>query len=138
MSDKQFCRVINHENKRIIASNIEVAGSFFPRMRGLLGRKTLSAGEGMLLWPCNAIHCFGMRFPIDAIFLEHQYRVTHIKENLTPYSLASDRQASGVLELKAGESRKHGLKVGDQLIICFAAGAVPDKEARDKEKCGRR
>lgn len=132
MSDKQFCWVINHENKRIIASNIEVAGSFFPRLRGLLGRKTLSAGEGMLLWPCNAIHCLGMRFPLDAIFLDQQYRVTSIKENLTPYSLASDRQASGVLELRAGESRKHGLRVGDQLIICFAAGAGLYKKTRDK------
>jgi uncharacterized membrane protein (UPF0127 family) len=53
-----------------------------------------------------------MRFPIDAIFLDHQYRVTHIKENLTPYSLASDRQASGVLELKAGRAESMGSKSG--------------------------
>jgi uncharacterized membrane protein (UPF0127 family) len=88
-------------------------------MRGLLGRKNLKAGEGLLLWPCSSIHCFGMHFPIDVIFLDRQTRVISLRENLTPGSRASYRQARCVLELRAGEVKKHHINIGDQLMINF-------------------
>ena len=134
--EKIYCCVIDQSTKKIIAANIEVAAKFILRLRGLLGRKTLSPGEGMLLWPCHSIHCFGMRFSIDVVFLDHQYRVTNIKNNLTPLSMASDKQAKGVLELVAGEIKKHGIKVGDQFIICFEGNPDYHGEFPEKEKCG--
>ncbi|NLV21717.1 MAG: DUF192 domain-containing protein [Syntrophomonadaceae bacterium] len=115
---KLYCRVSNQSNK-MIAANIEVAGSFLPRLRGLLGKKTLSPGEGMLLRPCNSIHCLGMRFPIDVIFMDRHTRVTRIREYMYPCSLASDHKAHCVLELCAGEIKKHGIEVGDQLRLYF-------------------
>lgn len=119
MSKKIYCSIANHNNKKTIASSVEVARSFFPRLRGLLGRDELLAGEGMLLWPCQSIHCFGMHFPIDVVFMDNLCRVTSIRENMYPFKTASDRKARCVLELCAGEIKKHGIKVGDQLIICF-------------------
>jgi len=37
-------------------------------MKGLLGRRELPDGEGILLRPCASIHMFFMRFAIDAVF----------------------------------------------------------------------
>lgn len=119
MKAKIYCRVSNAHNQTTIANRIEVARGFFSRMRGLLGRKNLKAGEGLLLWPCSSIHCFGMHFPIDVIFLDRQTRVISLRENLTPGSRASYRQARCVLELRAGEVKKHHINIGDQLMINF-------------------
>ncbi len=119
MNKKIYCSIANHSNKTIIASSVEVAKSFFLRMRGLLGRDELLAGEGMLLWPCQSIHCFGMHFPIDVVFMDNLCRVTSLRENMYPFATASDRKARIVLELCAGEIKKHGIEVGDQLLIYF-------------------
>jgi len=39
------------------------------RNKGLLGRNSLASGEGLWIVPCEAIHTFGMRFPIDLVYL---------------------------------------------------------------------
>jgi len=114
MSSK--CCQVYHYNE-LIAERIGLASGFFPRLRGLLGRKSLDEGEGLLLSPCSSIHCFGMRFPIDAIFLDKQYRVVAVHPDMKPGAMASHRQARYVLELKAGEAERHNLEVGEQLRI---------------------
>ena len=110
-------QVYSRDGKVLIADQVELAKKFLPRLRGLLGRKSLDEGEGLLLSPCSSIHCFGMRFPIDAIFLDKQYRVVAIHPNMKPGAMASHRQARYVLELKAGEAERHNLEVGEQLRI---------------------
>jgi len=116
---KVYCQVYRTENHRLIADQVEVACSFFSRLRGLLGRTKMTAGSGLILQPCSSIHCFGMRFPIDAIFLDRQHRVITIKENMPPCSWASQELAYSVLELCAGEARKHQISVGEQLKLFY-------------------
>ncbi|NMC27672.1 MAG: DUF192 domain-containing protein [Syntrophomonadaceae bacterium] len=98
-----------------IGSRVELANGFFTRFRGLLGRTGLAEGEGMLLSPCSSIHCFGMKFPIDVIFLDHNYYIVDLERDMQPGSHASCRKARFVLELKAGEIEKHNLQIGQQL-----------------------
>jgi len=118
---KTYCAVSHGEERKLIAERIEVALRFFPRLRGLLGRKNLKDGEGLLLWPCSAVHCFGMRFPIDTIFLDSRFRVVSIRENLMPGSHAAYSLANYVLELKSGEVMRHKIQYGEQLIISFGS-----------------
>ena len=61
------------------------------RLRGLLGRKGLDADEGVLLRPVGAIHTMFMRFPIDAVFLDREYAVVKVVENLRPWRFAGAR-----------------------------------------------
>ena len=70
-----------------------------------------------MISPCRSIHCIGMKFAIDAIFLDKDYQVVSVHPNLKPGALASNRKAKCVLELKAGEAVRHDIKVGEQLII---------------------
>jgi uncharacterized membrane protein (UPF0127 family) len=93
----------------------EVADGPLKRMRGLLGRRGLSSGEGMLLVPAPSIHTAFMRFPIDALFLDRELRVLDIVERLRPWRMASRHRARCVLELAAGESARRGIRVGDRL-----------------------
>ena len=64
-----------------------MAGSFWARARGLIGRKRLEPGTGMLIPRCNAIHTFFMRFTIDAAFLDREDRVVKVVRNIRPWRL---------------------------------------------------
>jgi len=86
-------------------------------LRGLLGRSSLAAGEGLLISPCRSIHCIGMKFPIDAVFLDQDYRVISVHSDLRPGAMASDLKARHVLELKAGEAVRHDIQVGEKLGV---------------------
>jgi uncharacterized membrane protein (UPF0127 family) len=84
-------------------------------MRGLLGRRDLPRGEGILLRPAASVHTFFMRFPIDVVFLDRDDVVVGIEPHLRPWRTAGRRGAKAVLELAAGESERRGLVVGDAL-----------------------
>jgi uncharacterized membrane protein (UPF0127 family) len=95
----------------------ELADRPLRRMRGLIGRRGLPAGEGLLLSPAPAIHTAFMRFPIDALFLDRNLQVLDIVERLVPWRVASKRRARAVLELSAGECARRGVEVGDRLEL---------------------
>jgi hypothetical protein len=105
----------------------ELADGPLRRMRGLIGRRGLPAGEGLLLTPAPAIHTAFMRFPIDALFLDRDLRVLEIAERLRPWRVASKQKARSVLELAAGECARRGVEVGDRLELRDRRvnGAVP-------------
>jgi uncharacterized protein len=92
------------------------------RMRGLLGRRSLPAGEGLLLRPAPSIHTAFMRFPIDVIFLDRNLRVVKLVEHLRPWRSAAARGARAALELAAGEAAVRGIEVGDRLGLVTVAG----------------
>jgi hypothetical protein len=95
----------------------ELADGPLRRMRGLIGRRGLPAGEGLLLTHAPAIHTAFMRFPIDALFLDRDLRVLDIAERLRPWRIASKQKARAVLELAAGECARRGVEVGDRLEL---------------------
>jgi uncharacterized protein len=95
----------------------ELANRPLRRMKGLIGRRGLPAGEGMLLSPAPAIHTAFMRFPIDAVFLDRELRVLDIASRLQPWRVASKTGARAVLELCAGECDRRGVRIGHHLGI---------------------
>ncbi|MGH2920237.1 MAG: DUF192 domain-containing protein [Solirubrobacteraceae bacterium] len=98
-----------------------VADRALPRMRGLLGRADLAAGEGLLLRPAGSIHTHFMRFPIDAVFLDREQRVLDVRSAIRPWRTARRRGARAVLELRAGEASRRGIAIGDVLRIADAS-----------------
>jgi uncharacterized membrane protein (UPF0127 family) len=94
-----------------------VADTPLARLRGLLGRSALKPGEGLLIRPAAAIHTCFMRFPIDAVFLDRDLRIVRIVPGLRPWRGAGRRRARAVLELPCGESDRHGIEVGERLLL---------------------
>jgi uncharacterized protein len=101
----------------VVCERCLVADGFWSRGRGLLGRKTLPAGEGILLLPASSVHMFFMRFAIDVVFLDRELSVLDVRENLRPWRMASRRGAHSTLELAVGEIERRGLAVGQQLEL---------------------
>jgi len=108
-------KIINKSSDIIIGDKIELADTFYLRLKGLLGRTKLSEGEGILLVPCSAIHCIGMKFPIDVIFLDEDKKVIGLKENMASGSRGVKKDAKYVLEVEAGIIKEKQVKIGDEL-----------------------
>jgi uncharacterized membrane protein (UPF0127 family) len=107
---------LKRENGDVVCDRCVVADTPASRLRGLLGRSELRPGEGLLLRPASAIHTCFMRFAIDAVFLDRDWRVVAISDDVRPWRAASRRGAKAVLELPAGESARLRLAPGDQLV----------------------
>jgi uncharacterized protein len=100
---------------RVVCEHLLVAARPLRRMRGLLGRRTLPHGEGILLRPAASIHTFFMRFSIDAVFLDRGNVVVAIEPDLGPWRVASCRGAHAVVELRAGEAARRRIHPGERL-----------------------
>ena len=81
-----------------------VADTFWKRFRGLMGKPPPPNGEGLLIQPCNSIHMFFMRFSIDIVFMDREFRVVKLIRGLAPNKVVgSVAGAWQVLELEAGK-----------------------------------
>jgi len=123
-SSETVVMVRNITRETEIASRIEVAGSNVKRSKGLLGRKGLAPGEGMWIIPCEAIHTFFMKFPIDLIYLDRKHRVKKTKTAVPAWRFSACLSAHSVLELPAGTVNATRTERGDSLEIVQPSGAV--------------
>jgi uncharacterized membrane protein (UPF0127 family) len=101
--------------EQIVCASCQRADSFGSRLKGLLGRKSLATGEGLLLEPLSSVHTWFMRFPIDVVFLDREMTVVKVIPTLGPWRFAAARHAHYALELRAGAAE--GLRVGTRLEV---------------------
>lgn len=107
---------LRRENGNIVCERCVLADTALARMKGLLGKRDLPSGCGILLKPASSVHMAFMRFAIDAVFLDRELRVVKIAADLKPWRMAGSRGAKSVLEIPAGEAARRGLSVGDRLV----------------------
>jgi uncharacterized protein len=108
-------RTLVDDSGRVVCEHCEVARSLVARMRGLLGRKSLEPGHGMLITKTSSIHTAFMAFPIDAVFLDRELGVRAVVPELAPFRASWKRGSRSVLELPAGEAARVGIKEGGRL-----------------------
>jgi uncharacterized protein len=109
--------LVNATRKTVISDHCRFANSVFKRMVGLLNRKQFTPGEGLLFDRCYGIHTFGMRFSIDVVFLDREYKVIRTVPALPPFRTCAVRQAVYVLELPVGSIASSGTQAGDQIQV---------------------
>ena len=112
--------LMNDRTRSAVALEVDVAVTRATRRRGLLGRETLGATEGLLLSPCKAVHTVGMRFPIDVIFIDRDGRVVRIVPALAPWRIAMSARAKAVIELATGSAATADIRIGDLLYLAPA------------------
>jgi uncharacterized membrane protein (UPF0127 family) len=101
----------------VVCERCEVPKSSFARARGLLGRSGLEPGDGMLIDAAPSVHTFFMRFPIDVVFLDRDWKVVRVVDRLRPWRVAGARRAVAALELPAGAAAEAGIEEGDVLSL---------------------
>ena len=94
---------------------VELAESFFSRLRGLMFRRRLEENRGLLLAPCNSVHMLFMRFAIDVVYLDEKLRVKKIVRSLPPWlGVSFCFGAWAALELNGGAAERLKLAVGQK------------------------
>jgi uncharacterized membrane protein (UPF0127 family) len=116
MAAVSFFRV-HKSDGTVVCERCEIPKSSFGRMRGLLGRAGLEPGGGMLIDSAPSVHMFFMRFPIDVVFLDRDWRVLSVRHELRPWRIAGARRAVAALELPAGAAAAAGIAEGDVLAL---------------------
>ncbi len=110
----------NRTRTTYLATDLAIARTHWSRFRGLMATDSsrFSHGQGLWINPSHGIHTFAMRFPIDAVYLDHERIVVHLEEDLKPWRMAAiRRRAASVLELPTGVIRASLTAVGDQIDI---------------------
>ena len=105
------------------AFNVEMATTEPERERGLMFRKELPQGQGMLFdfftdqpvsfWMHNTY------IALDMIFIRHDGVIMRVAENTKPMSddlVPSGAPVRAVLEVIGGTARELGIKAGDKVI----------------------
>jgi uncharacterized protein len=109
--------VFNLDRGLTVAERVCVAGDSARRRTGLLGIESLPSGAGLWIAPCEAIHTFGMKMAIDAIFLDRKFHVKKLRTYLPPRRISLCLSADSVLEVAAGTVARSNTVVGDRLTF---------------------
>lgn len=102
------------DNKSII--EVKIANNMFSRMKGLMFVKNIN--YGILLSPCNSIHTFFMKEPIDVIYLDKYSNIVKIEENIKPWRLCNIvKKSKYVLELPYGTISQNYISIKSEIYF---------------------
>jgi hypothetical protein len=108
-------KILNLTRQVVLADFVEIADRGVTRRKGLLGRDALSGGEGLWIVPCESVHTFGMRFPIDLVYLDRNKKVRKVRSGVPPWRLSACLSAHSVIELASGTIQTTQTRPGDKL-----------------------
>jgi uncharacterized protein len=94
-------RLRNLPSTTVLGHEVRVATGPRARLLGLSRLDRERVGSGLLIPRCSSVHTFGMRFPLDLVFLDGEGRIRSLRRGVPPRRFAGDRGASAVLELPA-------------------------------------
>lgn len=106
-------QLIELPTRRVVLPRLLVADTLWHRGIGLLGQRNLNGDTGLWIEPCNGIHTFLMRFPIDVLFLDAKGVALRVVEALPPNRICGFvRGARVVVEMAAGTAVQQELRAG--------------------------
>ena len=121
-------RLTRADTGALVVSSLEVADGVWSRFKGLQLRASLPPGGGLLLVPCASIHTFWMRFAIDVVMLDRDYRVLELRRAVWPWRIVKAvRGTHAILEMAAGTA---GMEPGAALQLTRAATEVKEEGGR--------
>src|SRR5437868_14332336 len=109
-------RITNTTHSTLLAENARRAGGFASRGLGLMFTASLPEGGGLVIDPCNSIHMFFMRYPLDIIFLNKAGKVVFMYKGIKPWRMGRIvKGAKLAIELPEGAIDRSGTEIGDSV-----------------------
>lgn len=109
--------VRNQTRDTVLGDAVDIADSSEKRRVGLLKHEGLEPGQGLWITPCESVHTFFMKFPIDLIYIDKKRKVRKVRHAVPPWRLSMCLTAHSILELPAGTAQQTGTLKGDVLNI---------------------
>ncbi len=110
-------QVSNTTRGTLIGSAIDSAETSSERRVGLLKHSGLDDGAGLWIVPCESVHTFFMKFPIDLVYLDREKKVRAVVRRLVPWRVSMCLAAHSILELPPGTIDRTNTQKGDQLVL---------------------
>jgi uncharacterized membrane protein (UPF0127 family) len=112
----RLVRVVNRTRSETLAERAELADNIWTRFWGLMGRRELPPGSGLVLRPGGGIHMWFMHLPLDVIHVDQHDRVTHVLRGIPPWRFGPLFVGAKVaIELPVGAADT--TQVGDEVIV---------------------
>jgi uncharacterized protein len=99
----------------IVASDVKWAKSLRQRTQGLIGAARMEEGLAMVFEPASQIHTFGMKFSLDVVFCDRDWRVLHIVRSMAPARMTRPVWHSRFVIELAGGTLAPDVQVGQTL-----------------------
>jgi uncharacterized protein len=109
--------VKNQTRGTVIGDKVAEASTAATRRKGLLGRDGLAEGEGLWIVPCESVHTFFMRFPIDLLYLGRDLKVKKVRHAVGAWRLSACLTAHSIIELPAGTLKRSETRKGDIVSV---------------------
>jgi uncharacterized membrane protein (UPF0127 family) len=110
-------QVRNQTRDAVLGRAVDVADTSAKRRTGLLKHHKLQPGEGLWIVPCESVHTFFMKFPIDLVYLDKKRKVRKVRKAVPAWRLSACLSAHSILELPAGIVEATGTQAGDVIEI---------------------
>jgi uncharacterized membrane protein (UPF0127 family) len=116
-SSKLKVQVRNQTRDTVLGRSVDMADTSAKRRTGLLKHEKLEPGEGLWIMPCESVHTFFMKFPIDLVYLDKKRKVRKVRRAVPAWRLSACLTAHSILELPAGTIEATGTQAGDVIEI---------------------
>ncbi|HAJ95807.1 MAG TPA: hypothetical protein DCP02_06200 [Actinobacteria bacterium] len=111
-------KYIKGSSNEMIANRVFTADNFLQRLFGLLFKNPLNDGEALLIRGCTSIHTIGMRYNVDAVFIDERGTVLSTFKDIPPWRFTPYiRGARSVIEFSSGLLKEKSLNEGDKIIF---------------------
>ena len=119
--------VRNTRRATTLAQRAEVAHAPWQQFVGLMGRRGLPRGGGLVLPRTRGVHTHFMRFAIDVVFYDRAGVVLGVEHALRPWRFSAYHwRAAGAVELPPGTLRASGTVAGDVLTFSSTPRHTPE------------
>jgi uncharacterized protein len=120
----RLVKIVNRTREAVIAERAEMAENIWTRFKGLMGRRGLDKGTGLVIFPNNGVHMFFMRFAIDVLHVAADGTILKICHSLKPWRVGPIvRKCKYTVELPAGVARLTGTAEGDRIELIPLSGS---------------
>jgi uncharacterized protein len=111
---------------------MHLAHTWRARLLGLGLMPYLDPDEALVIPHCTSVHTFGMRFPIDVVFVDRDWLPIYIEYDVGPRRVLRSRFARSVIEVVAGEAGRlaDGLRLQRALVDGTSARTAPAPPSR--------
>lgn len=111
-------KLIVKNSGQILANHVSIADTIYTRCMGLLGKSSWNTFDCLWLTPCNSIHMWFMKFPIDVIFVNQDLVIKQMLHSVKPWqNPIIEATAHSVFELPAGTLSKDLVSLGSELLL---------------------
>ena len=120
MESRKLC-AYNQTRECFLGLEVDGADLSLAKLKDRIASLTLKSGEGLWLAPFRGLPEWGIRVPLDLLYLDQESRVIDVVESYPVFRAnASTPQPASVLALPTHSIYSSQTQPGDQLVLCAA------------------